>query len=122
MKLVDVDDLYIAIVKKGQASKRHKIGETWELNGEEIREVIAAQPIIEPPFQWIPCKEKTPPNVNKTYWVCTDNGIQCECRWTNNIYGFGESDRWGWSFLDTPRYTEIVAWRELPEPYKEVTK
>ena len=68
---------------------------------------------------WIPCKEKTPPNIKKTYWVCTDNGIQCECRWTNNIYGFGESDWWGWSFLDTPRYTEIVAWRELPETYKE---
>lgn len=120
MGLVNADDLYIAIVKKGQASKRYKIGEMWELNGEEIREVIDAQPIIEPPFQWIPCKEKMPPNVYKIYWVCTDNGIQCECRWTNDIYGFGEiDDRWDWSYLDKPRYSTIVAWRELPEPYKE---
>ena len=31
----------IALLKKGQSSKRYKLGETWELNGSEIREAIA---------------------------------------------------------------------------------
>lgn len=33
---------YIALVEKGQASRRYKLGETWELNGKEIREVLDA--------------------------------------------------------------------------------
>ncbi len=33
-------DVIIALVGKGQASKRYKLGETWELNGEEIREAV----------------------------------------------------------------------------------
>lgn len=69
---------------------------------------------------WISCEEELPPNEKKKYWVCLGNGSQCECRWTNDIYGFGEiDDRWGWSYLDKPRYSTIVAWRELPDPYTE---
>lgn len=70
--------------------------------------------------QWVSCKDKLPPSEKKTYWVCLGNGSQCECRWTNDIYGFGEiEDRWGWSYLDKPQYSTIVAWRELPDPYTE---
>ena len=68
--------------------------------------------------QWISCSERTPEKKRKTYWVCTDTEYQCECRWTNNRFGFGESDNWGWSIFDTPQYTKVIAWRELPEPYK----
>ena len=39
---------YLALVEKGQASKRYKLGETWELNGEEIREVLDALPSAQP--------------------------------------------------------------------------
>lgn len=39
---------YLAMVEKGQTSKRYKIGETWELSGEEIREVLDALPSAEP--------------------------------------------------------------------------
>lgn len=68
--------------------------------------------------QWIPCSERLPEKKRKTYWVCTDTEYQCECRWTNNRFGLGESDNWGWSYFDTPQYTEIIAWMPLPEPYK----
>ena len=84
---------------------------------------MAIKALEKPEPQWISCKDKLPPNEKKTYWVCLGNGSQCECRWTNDIYGFGEiDDRWGWSYLDKPRYSTIVAWRELPEPYKGVTE
>lgn len=90
------------------------------LDAEDINTVFQMLPPEQPEPQWISCKDKLPPNEKKTYWVCLGNGSQCECRWTNDIYGFGEiDDRWGWSYLDKPRYSTIVAWRELPEPYKE---
>lgn len=68
--------------------------------------------------RWIPCSERLPEKKRKTYWVCTDTEYQCECRWTNNRFGLGESDNWGWSYFDTPQYTEVIAWMPLPEPYK----
>lgn len=46
---------YLALVEKGQASKRYKLGETWELNGEEIREVLDALPSAQPDI--IYCKD-----------------------------------------------------------------
>ena len=46
---------YLALVEKGQASKRYKLGETWELNGEEIREVLDALPSAQPEI--IHCKD-----------------------------------------------------------------
>jgi hypothetical protein len=39
---------YIAMVEKGQASKRYKLGEEWELNGAEIREALETVPSIQP--------------------------------------------------------------------------
>ena len=50
MRPIDADALQLAIVEAGQANKggRYKIGDFWELNGAEIREVIDAQPTIEP--------------------------------------------------------------------------
>ena len=91
-------------------------GKHWDGHTEEDAETRLMS--LEPD-RWIPCKEKLPPNEKKTYWVCLSNGSQCECRWTNDIYGFGEiDDRWDWSYLDKPRYSTIVAWRELPEPMR----
>ena len=40
-KYVSKEQIINALVEKGQASKRYKLGQTWELNGEEIREAIA---------------------------------------------------------------------------------
>lgn len=68
--------------------------------------------------RWIPVTERLPEPEAKTYWVCTDTGYQCECRWTNNRFGIGEGE-WGWSIFDTPQYSKPIAWMPLPEPYKE---
>lgn len=68
--------------------------------------------------RWIPVSEKLPEEEKRLYWVCTDTGYQCQCRWTNDIYGLGESDRWGWKIFDIPQYQKVIAWMPLPEPYK----
>ena len=71
------------------------------------------------PQQWIPCSERLPEKEKKCYWVCTDDGYQFQCRWTN-VFGFYESDDWTWSIFDKPQYSKIIAWMPLPEPYKGV--
>lgn len=68
--------------------------------------------------KWIPVTERLPEKEKKSYWICTDTGYQCKCRWTNNIYGIYESNEWGWSIFDIPQYTKVVAWMTLPEPWK----
>lgn len=70
--------------------------------------------------QWIPCSERLPDEVEKTYWVCTDAGYQCECRWTNDMYGLGTNEwsKWGWHVMDKPQYSKIIAYMPLPESYK----
>lgn len=44
---VDRSLIYPALVAKGQASKRYKLGETWELNGHEIREALKKIPNVD---------------------------------------------------------------------------
>lgn len=68
---------------------------------------------------WIPCDVRTPKHVEESYWICTDTGYQCQCRWTNNVFGLGARDEWGWKLLDIPQYSKVVAWQPLPTPYRE---
>ena len=47
-RLVDATEMFEYFVIEGQRSRRYKLGEKWELNGEEIRKVIAELPTIIP--------------------------------------------------------------------------
>ena len=38
--LIDRQEVIIALLEKGQRSKRYKLGQVWELNFDEIREVL----------------------------------------------------------------------------------
>ena len=70
--------------------------------------------------RWIPVTEKLPEDEKKNYWVCTDTGYQCECRWTNiNHIWTDLTTNWHWHIMDIPQYSAVIAWRELPEPWKE---
>lgn len=40
-KFVRLDSVEEALVEAGQSSNRYKVGETWELNGEEIRNALS---------------------------------------------------------------------------------
>lgn len=69
--------------------------------------------------RWIPCSERLPEEENKRYWICTDYGYQCECRWTNvNHIWTNLTTDWHWNIMDVPQYSKVVAWMPLPEPYK----
>lgn len=69
---------------------------------------------------WTSCREKLPKAEKRSYWICTDTEYQGMCRWTNsNPFWAGRETDWHWNIFDIPQYTTIVAWRELPEPYKE---
>lgn len=79
---------------------------------EEIKEAMSGN--------WTPCSERLPKKEEQSYWICLDSGGQCQCRWTNDMYGFGanEYSEWGWHIMDKPQYSKVVAWMPLPEPYK----
>ena len=44
MRLIDEGEVIEALIEEGQRSKRYKLGETWELNLDEIRKAIATVP------------------------------------------------------------------------------
>ena len=71
--------------------------------------------------RWVSVSERLPEKEEKSYWVCLETGGQCQCRWTNDMYGLGgnEYSEWGWHIMDKPQYSVIVAYRPLPEPYQE---
>ena len=76
--------------------------------------------IAESKDEWIPVSERLPEEENKRYWICTDCGYQCECRWTNvNPFWTYLTTDWHWNIMDVPQYSKVVAWMPLPEPYKK---
>ena len=87
----------------------------------EIQDAPSVTPVKTKAVQeWIPVSKKLPEEENKNYWVCTDSGYQCECRWTNvNHFWTDLTTDWHWHIMDIPQYSKIIAWMSLPEPYKE---
>ena len=90
-------------------------------NGKRLL-LIDVAPTIQPEPHWIPVTEE-PKEEKKSYWVCLEDGGQCQCRWTNDIYGIGANawSKWGWKKADLPQFSKVVAYMPLPEPYKGVT-
>ena len=104
----------------------------WEVEAEQVEDVIAKMfiygaihdvkhaPAIETEQQWIPCSEMLPEPEKKRYWVCTDGGYQCQCRWTNiNHFWTDLTTDWHWHIGDVPQYSKVIAWMPLPTPYRD---
>lgn len=92
-----------ALLDKGQRSRRYKLGDVWELNFDEIREVINALPAADP--HWTPCSKELPKK-DGDYWVTTYDG-----QTTRYLFIRGLSDEY-WMRC-------VTAWMPLPEPYRE---
>ena len=68
--------------------------------------------------KWIPASE--PPKELGAYLIQTDGEpYMCRCRWTDvNSFWTDYKTRPHWNIFDLPRYSKVVAWMPLPEPYK----
>lgn len=104
---------------RASASKYTGFMEMEMYTDDDAVEAIEGLPSAQQEQRWIPCSGRLPEEEERSYWVCTDTGYQCQCRWTNDVYGFGVSDRWEWKIYDIPQYQKVVAWMSLPEPYRE---
>lgn len=81
---------------------------------------IEEAPTIEAEPHWIPVSERLPDAEEKRYWVCTDGGYQCQCRWTNiNHFWTDLTTDWHWHIGDVPQYSKVIAWMSLPPVYQE---
>jgi len=88
-------------------------------SGKKVIEHLKKMPSAQPEQQWIPCSERLPKEEQKKYWICTDTGYQCECRWTNvNHFWTDLTTSWHWHIMDVQQYAKVVAWMPLPEPWK----
>lgn len=117
MRLIDSDEIRI------KQEYMHVICDSVMIRVEDVARIITEMPTIDSQPQWIPCCERLPKEEKKTYWVCTDDGYQCECRWTNvNMIWTHLTNDWHWNILDIPQHSKVTAWMPLPEPYKELYK
>ena len=124
MKLIDADALYIDIVAKGQANKRYKIGEAWELTCAEIREVIDDQPVLNQERKWISCSERLPEE--KDAGILKKLGTSKRSEYVlATVEAKGErmtvtactyDGKWNWNMKYAFPDYKIVAWMPLPEP------
>ena len=117
----------IAITGNEKMAKKYiEAGEFWNrlisvsendwVGFDTIDEVLSGMPSEQ---RWIPVTERLPEEICDSYWVCTDSGYQCECRWTNiNPFWTNLTTSWHWNIFDIPQYTTVVAWMPLPTPYK----
>ena len=67
--VISRQDAILALLEKGQRSRRYKLGEIWELNFDEIREAIATVPSAQ--------SEEVIPHRNYKYL----SDYWCECGW-----------------------------------------
>ena len=104
MRLIDAD----ALVKVFKGCRLLKEDEIIRIIQNAITE-----------YEWIPVNERLPEDERMTYWVCTNTGYQCECRWTDvNPFWNDLTTDWHWNKLDIPQHSEVLAWMPLPVPYE----
>lgn len=112
MRTIDADALYETLYHIWDRSDSEEFEQA-------VFESIANAPTVEVPT-WIACSERLPEPEEKIYWVCTDGGYQCQCRWTNiNHFWTDLTTDWHWHIMDVPQYLKVIAWRPLPPVYHE---
>ena len=103
MRLINADELKELYSDDGLYTAAH------------FRTAIDEMPTVSPWHR----VEEPPKEEHRTYLVYTDTGYMCSCRWTNNVYGLGESDRWGWSIVDVPQFQKVTHWMPIELPKED---
>lgn len=118
-ELITRKNIELALLNKGQNSRRYRLGDIWELNYDEIREVLDDVDADIQPVQWIPCSERLP-KTHGNYYV------------TEKRFSVDDKNRTGKFTLETAyayysnhwqraKFLEVVAWMPA-EPYQDKRK
>ena len=125
MRLIDADAFkeYITSACEDMKHLFNDGGAVAKLITESFCKDIDEQPTIQPEPHWIPVTKRLPEQAeNNDYYLVT---IQCEHvdGWDDYVTGIAEWTTHGWDSLSCYLgEIKVVAWSELPEPYKEVTE
>jgi hypothetical protein len=124
MRLIDADAFkeYITEACEDLAPFFNDNGKVARLVTESFCKDIDEQPTVSAEPHWIPVTERLPETDKwrTTYLVTTDNGIVTAMEWENTTVRGKSTSRWVWHDRLSP--WKVLAWRELPEPYKGVTE
>ena len=105
--LISRQDAILALLEKGQRSRRYKLGEVWELNFDEIREALETVPSAEP--QWIPVSEKLPKYSDSVLVSVCDHEIDI---------GSYYCDTWHINGCGSVEDGTVLSWMPTPKPYE----
>ena len=73
-------------------------------------------PSAQPEQRWIPCSERLPEAQTEVIVSCTDDSGDTKFRYTSSGWVTTNKEYW---IVDNEINNFVVAWREMPEPYKE---
>lgn len=121
-ELITRKNIELALLNKGQHSRRYKLGNIWELNYDEIREVLDDVDTDVQPVRWIPVTEKLP---EEDHWL-GGSGRQFSDEVLVSVANYDDDDIWtyisqtidGEWALELPSHCKIIAWMPLPAPWK----
>lgn len=105
-------------ISRAEAIKETKALFLRNFDSEYVVEMLKTLPSVTPKTRWIPCSERLPKENEYIGNVCKYYLIQDE-------YGdmhVAHLSKVGWIPMDSLKAIgdEVIAWRELPQPYKEV--
>lgn len=111
MRLIDADALM------QELEREVELADDWK-TAHEIANVVKYFPTIEPEQKWIPCTERLPEY--RELVVFTTRDLRVKIGWRDAILEDGTDDIYKFPLDDSEcKDWNIVAWRPLPEPYKE---
>ena len=88
-----------------ELSKNSVFEKITNAEGKNVFEIIEAQPQV---GGWIPASERLPEESGN--YLVTSKGSTWVANWFNGAW---------WGIEKKCRWTDVEAWRPLPEPYKE---
>ena len=79
-------------------------------------DVIKQLPSAQPEQRWIPCSERLPNGQTEVIVSCRDDSADAIYRYTASGWITTDGEYW---IVDNEINPYVIAWCELPEPYRE---
>ena len=110
-ELITRKNIELALLNKGQHSRRYKLSDIWELNYDEIREVLNDVDADVQPVRWIPCSERLPELNSRCVLLYGNDNISGGYYRGNRTFDVDYGDK------DVS--TMVIAWMPLPASYRK---